>query len=89
MSQKEIYDSLYTNNKENLMDYSDRVSPDNRSQKDKDRIKDWIENTNWESESQYHNSYHGVKCRTIRMNNKEWHRLNPGHTKNNAPWKKN
>ena len=68
-------------NKANQEDYSFRTDGDHLRQIDTDRIHDYIESTNWSEESKYHNTYYNHKnkkygTRTLKMKNKEWHKLN-------------
>ena len=64
------------NNEDNFANYEDRNDPNFRRGKDQHKIKNWLHETNWEIESQYHNTYyHGNSIygrREIKMNNKEY-----------------
>ena len=51
---KTYYERL---NDENLNDFTSKTDGDFRRQLDKDHTYNKIENTNWESEANYHNSY--------------------------------
>ena len=70
----------WNSNKEALDDYSFKSHVDYRRQADTDKIFDTINNTDWSKESLYHNSVrvNGKNNigRTIKMNNKLWHKLN-------------
>ncbi len=63
-------------NDTNQLQYEARKNPDHRRQEDSDLIDDYINNTNWENESNYFNSVRinkrNMRSRTIKMNNKEW-----------------
>ena len=68
-------------NKANETDFNFRTDGDHQRQIDVDHIYDWIEKTNWSKESEYHNTYYNhitkkYGIRTLKMNNKEWHKLN-------------
>ena len=66
----------YTNND----DFSFRTDPNYIRQFTSDNINDDLNNTDWSKESYYHNSVrvNGKNNigRTIKMNNKLWHKLN-------------
>ena len=72
-------------NESNQQDYTTKTNGDYRRQLDKNLIHDYIENTDWTKESLYHNSVrvNGKNNigRTIKMNNKDWHKLNKALTK--------
>ena len=68
-------------NKANQEDYTSRTGVNFQRSIDVDHIYDWIEKTNWSKESEYHNTCynHMTKkygVRTLKMKNKEWHKLN-------------
>ena len=69
----------------NQADYGSKTNGDYRRQLDKNLIHDYIETTDWSKESLYHNSVrvNGKNNigRTIKMNNKDWHKLNKTLTK--------
>ena len=76
---KYVHKSQHTFNQENLEDYSIKTDPDFRRAKDTDIIYDKIHNTDWNKESNYHNSVriNGKNTtRTLRMSNRDWHKLN-------------
>ena len=81
---KEFIEGLPEDNldyQSNHPDYGWRTDPEFERQKDLDKIFDELNNTNWEKESDYHNTvYLGKgkynKGRTLRMKNKEYHELN-------------
>ena len=72
-------------NDANQSDFASKTDGNYRRQIDKNLIHDYIENTDWSKESLYHNSVrvNGKNNigRTIKMSNKEWHRLNKTLTK--------
>ena len=74
---KTYYEKL---NDKNLEDYSSKTTGEFRRQLDKDHTYDTVINVDWKKESDYYNSYrvNGKynKGRTIKMSNKEWHKLN-------------
>ena len=84
-SYKGIPDSLYTFNSENIADFGYKTDESFRRVKDSNIIFDKIEGTNWNKESNYHNSYSMNIGRTIKMKNKEWHALRKNHALNVAP----
>ena len=65
---------------DNHPDFGWKTNPNFRRQKDQDKIQDYLEKTDWKQESLYHNSVrvNGKNNigRTIKMNNKLWHKLN-------------
>ena len=68
-------------NKANQEDFSFRTDADHLRFADVDKIYETIEKTDWSKESEYHNTYYNLKTNTygkreIKMNNKEWHKLN-------------
>ena len=71
LQQKAIKDTLYTYNSDNLQDYTDRSSGSFNNQKNKDINQDYIQNTDWDKEADYHNSYYVNgklnKGRTIKL----------------------
>ena len=79
---KTIIDKL---NDTNSNDFTTKTDGEYRRQLDKDITFDNIEKTDWDKESYYHNSVrvNGKNNigRTIKMSNKEWHRLNKTRSK--------
>lgn len=61
-------------NQFNLEQYETKTEGSSfRRQYDRDLSYDKLKNTDWKKESDYYNSYH--KDKTLRMPNKEWHKL--------------
>ena len=67
-------------NQDNIVGFEARSQPDYRRQLDQDKSYDNLNKLDWDKESYYHNSVrvNGKNNigRTIKMNNKLWHKLN-------------
>ncbi len=64
----------------NQDDYSLKTDPNYLRQETINKIFDDLNNIDWKQESGYHNQYYlgegKYGTRTLRMNNKDWHKLN-------------